>query len=443
MQVSIQTTSGLERRLTIVVPADRIDNEVKVRLTKAMNTVRLDGFRPGKVPMKVMKQRFGTGVRQEVLGEVIQKSFHEAVVQEKLKPAGSPQIETKSFAEGADLEFTGTFEVFPEVELKDYSSLSVEKQTAEVTDTDVEKVIDSLQKQQASWEVVERAAVDGDQVTINYVGTKDGEAFEGGTAEDSKLVLGSKSMIPGFEDGIIGLSAGEEKVLSLTFPEDYKAEALKGAAVEFAITVTAVAEQKLPELDDAFFVKYGVLDGGEEKFRSEVTSNMVRELESAIKGKVKNQVMDALVEAHAELQLPKQLINQEIQLLRNQMMQQFGGQADNLDLSSLLPDDMFNDQAERRVRLGLVLNAVIEKEGITADADKVKETIEGFAATYEDPKEVIDYYYGNQDQLQQIQAMIVEDLVVEKLLEQGTVTEKAVSYEEALAPAAQAAPDAE
>ena len=436
MQVSIQTTSGLERRLTIVVPAERIDSEVKTRLNKAMATVRLDGFRPGKVPMKVMKQRFGTGVRQEVLGEVMQKSFQEAVEQEKLKPAGSPQIETKSFDEGVDLEFTGTFEVFPEIELKDYSSVSVERLTAEVVDADVDKMIDTLRKQQSNWALAERAAVDGDQVNINYAGTKDGEAFDGGTAENSDLVLGSKSMIPGFEDGIVGLSAGEEKVVALTFPEDYKAEELKGAAVEFTIRVNSVSEQKLAELNEELFVKFGVLEGGEEKFRKEVSNNMVRELESSIKGKVKNQVMDALVAAHDDVLLPKQLIAQEIDLLRNQMMQQFGGQAASLDMAALLPDDMFSEQAERRVKLGLVLNEYISKEGITADADKVKETIEGFAATYEDPEEVISYYYSNQDQLQQIQAMIVEDLVVEKLLEQGTVTDKASTYEEVLAPQA-------
>ncbi|MFT7129310.1 MAG: trigger factor [Gammaproteobacteria bacterium] len=435
MQVSIQTTTGLERRLTIVVPAERLDSEVTARLKKAMNTVRIDGFRPGKVPMKIMRQRFGSGVRQEVVGEVMNQSFQEAIVQEKLKPAGSPQIETKSFEEGTDLEFTGTFEVFPDIELKDYSSIAIEKPLAEVNDQDVDQMIENLRTQQSTWTTTESAAADGNQVNINYAGTKDGVAFDGGSAENSDLVIGSKSMIPGFEDGIIGLKEGDEKVLSLTFPDDYQAEELKGAAVEFAVLVNTVSEKKLAEMDDEFFAKFGVKEGGVEAFRTEVKSNMNRELTSAVKGKIKNQVMDSLLDLHDEILLPQDLIKQEVSVLRKQMMQQFGGNASpSLDLESLLPDDMFSEQAERRVKLGLLLNEYIVSQEINADADKVKETIEGLASTYEDPQEVINYYYGNQQQLQQIESMVIEDMVVDQLMAQGVVTEKNCSYEEALAP---------
>ena len=443
MQVSIQTTSGLERRLTVVVPAERVDTEVNARLQKASGTVRLDGFRPGKVPMKVMKQRFGAGVRQEVIGEVMSQSFQEAVVQENLKPAGQPQIEPKSLDEGSDLEYVGTFEVFPEIEAKDYSAVGVEKPVAEVVDADIEEMIETLRKQSASWEPVERSAADGDQVNINYVGTKDGEAFEGGSADNSDLLLGSNSMIPGFETGIEGMKSGEEKVLSLSFPEDYHAEDLKGAAVEFTVTLNSVSEQKLAELNDEFFAKFGVKEGGEEQFRKDVAENMGRELDNAIKSKVKNQVMDALLEIHTDVLMPKDLVKQEMTVLRQQMMQQFGGATESMDLESLLPDEMFSDQAERRVKLGLILNDYITRENITADADKVKETIEGFASTYEDPSEVINYYYGDQKQLQQVESMVVEDQVVEKILEQGTVVEKPCNYQEALAPETPAESDGE
>lgn len=436
MQVSLQTTSGLERKLTVGIPAERVDSEVNVRLQKASKTVRLDGFRPGKVPMKVMKQRFGAGVREEVMQEVMNQSFSEAITQENIKPAGMPSIEPKNIEEGSDLEYVATFEVLPEIETKDYSSMTVERPIAEVGDADIDKMIETLREQQSTWEDVDRAAAEGDQVNINYVGTKDGEAFEGGTADNSPLELGSNRMIPGFEDGILGLKAGEEKVLSLTFPEDYQAEELKGAAVEFAVSVNSVAEKKLAELNDELFEKFGVKEGGEEKFREDVASNMKRELEKAIKTKVNNQVMDALVAIHDDLQIPQALIKQEITTLKQQMVQQFGGQAESLDIDSLLPDDMFTEQADRRARLGLVLHAYVNSEGLTADPDKVKETIEGFAATYEDPEEVINYYYSNQQQLQQIQSMVLEDAVVEKLLGQATVTEKACSYEEVMAPEA-------
>lgn len=435
MQVSIETTSGLERRLIIGVPAERVENEVKSRLQKAAGTVRIDGFRKGKVPMKVLKQRFGAGVRQEVIGEVMSQSFYEAITQEKLKPAGQPTIEPKNMAEGSDLEYIATFEVFPEIELKDTSVLTIEKPVAEVTDADVDTMIETFRKQQGSWEVVERAAADGDQVTIDYVGTKDGEPFAGGSANDQKLVLGSGRMIPGFEDGLVGVSAGDEKVLSLTFPEDYHSEDLKGAAVEFKVQVKEVAEQKLAELNEEFFAKYGVKEGGEEAFRKEVRSNMERELKNASKAKVKNQVMDSLLSLHEELQVPKALIDQEIEALRNQMLQQFGGAAMKLDVKTLLPDDMFSEQAGRRVRLGLLLNELITKNDVKADADKVRAAIEEMASTYEDPQEVINYYYGNQQMLQQVEAMVLEETVVEKLLENATVSDKSSTYQEVLAQA--------
>ena len=433
MQVSIETTSGLERRLTVGVPAERIETEVDSRLQKAAGNVRLPGFRPGKVPMKVMRQRFGAGVRQEVLGEVMSQTFQEAIVQEKLRPAGQPSIEPRSLEAGKDLEYVATFEVFPEVEVVEIKGIEVEKPVAEVSDADVDNIIEVFRKQQGSWQAVDREAREGDRVNLNYVGTRDGEAFEGGSAENSNLELGSGRMIPGFEDGIVGMKAGEQKTLQLSFPEEYHNEELKGAAVEFAITLNAVEEMVPAALDEELFAKYGVEEGGLETFRKEVQQNMARELKNAVQGKVKQQVMDALVEAHESLEVPQALIAREIDAMRQQMFQQFGGAGgQDLDLKSLLPDDMFRDNAERRVKLGLVLAELVGKLELKTDAAKVREAIEEMASTYQDPDEVINYYYSNQDQLSAIESRVLEDQMVEKLLESANIVEKQCSYQEAI-----------
>ncbi len=433
MQVSIETTSGLERRLTVGVPAERVESEVNVRLQKAAGNVRLDGFRPGKVPMKVIRQRFGAGVRQEVLGEVMSQSFQEAVMQEKLRPAGQPSIEPKSMEAGKDLEYIATFEVFPDVEIADMSGFDVEKAVASVEEKDIDTIIEVFRKEQGSWEDVERAAAEGDTVNIDYVGTKDGEAFEGGTAEASDLELGSGKMIEGFETGVIGMSAGEEKILSLSFPEDYHNEDLKGAAVEFKVTLNTVKELVLAALDAELFAKYGVEDGEEDKFREEIGQNMGRELKNAIQANVKQQVMDAVLAAHESLEIPQALVKQEIGAMRQQMFQQFGGMGNqDMDLESLLPEEMFQDKALPRVKLGLILAEMISKEQIKADPEKVRSTIEELASTYQDPEEVINYYYSNQEQLSSVESKVLEDTVVEKLLEGANIKEMECSYQEAI-----------
>jgi trigger factor len=439
MQVSIETTSGLERRLTVGVPAEKVDAEVDNRLQEAKKNVRLPGFRPGKVPMRIMRQRFGAGVRQEVLGEVMSRSFQEAIMQEKLRPAGQPTIEPRSTAAGRDLEYVATFEVFPEVELKEISGFSVEKPAAEVTDADVDNIIGVFRKQQGTWEPVERAAASGDRVNIDYRGTRDGEAFDGGSAEGADLELGSGRMIPGFEDGIVGMQPGEEKTLSLTFPEDYHDENLRGAAVEFEVKVNSVSELQLAALDEKLFASYGVDSADEAEFRREVAENMSRELRNAIEARVKQQVMDALLAAHEGLEVPRALISQEIDGLRRQMFQQFGGAGqENLDLKSLLPDEMFAERAERRVKLGLLLSELIAKLELEADPERVRAEVEELASTYEEPEEVISWYYANQDQLAGVESMVLEDTVVEKLLDSAEVTEKPCSYQEAIAEGQQA-----
>jgi trigger factor len=314
----------------------------------------------------------------------------------------------------------------------------VTRPVAEVTDADIDTIIDVFRKQQGSWDAVERPAATGDKVTIDYTGTRDGEPFEGGSAEDANLELGSGRMIPGFEDGIIGMQPGEEKTLSLSFPADYHNEELRGAAVEFAVKLKGIQALTPAALDEELFKLYGVEEGGVEQFRKEVAENMSRELKNAVNNKVKQQVMDAVVEAHKALEVPRALVAQEINALRGQMFQQFGGAVpQGLDLKSILPDDMFRDNAERRVKLGLILSEMISKHQLKADPSAVRATIEELAATYQDSEEVVNWYYGNPDQLASVESKVLEDSVVEKLLEGASVTEQACTYQEAIAQAQQ------
>lgn len=433
MQVSLETTSGLERRMTVGVPAQRIEDEVTKRLQQGAQNVRINGFRPGKVPFKVIRQRYGEGIRREVLGEVMGQTFQEAIVQEKLRPAGQPSIEPTQMEAGQDLEYVAVFEVFPEIETRELKSTTVERPVAEVTPADIDNIIEIFRKQQGSLETVERAAADGDTVVIDYLGKKDGEPFEGGSAEGSTLQLGSGRMIPGFEAGIEGMTAGESKTLELSFPDDYHNEALKGAAVTFDITLNEVKEQVLAPMDETLFEKYGVSEGGEEKFREEIAANMARELKNAVAASVKKQVMDAVLETYDDIIVPAALIDQEIKAMRQQMFQQFGGApAQGLDLDSLLPAEMFTDRAMPRVRLGLVLSTLVTELNIKPDADKVKEAINEMASTYEDPEEVVNYYYSNPEQLNAIENRVLEDQLVAQLETQLVVEDKPCTYQEAI-----------
>ena len=434
MRVSVETMSGLERRVTVGVPADRVDSAVQKRLKEAASNVRLPGFRPGKVPMRVMQQRFGAGVRQEVLGEVISQSFQEAVMSENLRPAGQPNIEARKMGAGQDVEYTATFEIFPSIEVKDIADLVIEKPTAEVADADVDNIIEVFRKQQGELVVAERAAEEGDTVVIDFEGFRDGAAFEGGKGEDTSLELGSGRMIPGFEDGLVGAAANDSRELNLTFPEDYQSEDLAGAAVEFKVLVKEVKTLELAPIDSALFAQYGLADGTEEEFRAEVQQNMERELRNAVEASVKTQVMDAIAAAHDSIELPTSLIAQETQAMRQQMFQQFGGGVpQDMDLTSILPDEMFSEQAERRVKLGLVVAEMISQYELTAEPAKIRERIEEIASTYQDPEEVINWYYSENEQLAGIESRVLEDAVVEKLVAEAAVQDIELSYEDALA----------
>lgn len=431
MQVSIETTQGLERKMTIAVPSEKVDSAVDARLREAAKNVRMNGFRQGKVPMKVVKNRFGKGVRQEVVGELMSQIYYEAIHEQSLKPAGQPRIEATRLDEGQDLEFIATFEVYPEVTLPDFSSIKVERLQAEVADKDIDQMIETLREQRQTWEAVEREAANNDLVNIDYLGRKDGEEFAGGKAEGANLVLGSERMIPGFEEGIIGKKAGDKFTLPLTFPEDYQNEELAGAEVEFDITLNKVSEKTLPAVDEDFFASFGVTEGGEEAFREEVANNMAREMKTASRNKLKNKIMDAVL-AQVEIDVPAALVAGEIDTLRTQTLQQMGG-GQNFD-KSMLPDDLFRQQAERRVKLGLVLGEVIQQQNLRADALKVKEAIEEMASTYESPEEVVKWYYSNQDQLAAVESSVLEDQVFDYIIDQAQVADKTVDYQEVIKP---------
>lgn len=428
MQVSVEVTTGLERRMTVELPSSEVDHEVGERLKKAAKTVRLDGFRKGKVPMNVMRQRFGAGVRQEVLGEVINRSYGEAIQQEKVKPAGMPTIEPlDETSDGEKFSYTAVFEVYPEVSLQDLSAVKVEKANAEVTDKDVEDMLVTLQKQHSSWEAVERAAQDDDQVVIDFVGTVDGEEFDGGKAEGSELILGSGQMIPGFESGIVGMNTGETRNVEVTFPEDYQSEDLKGKNAVFAITLNEVKERSLPPVDSEFAEKFGIEDGDLKKLNAEVRKNMERELATKSSSYVKNQVMKAVAELH-ELELPKAMVKEEVGRVKSEMFQQYGAGA-NMDLDQF-PDEPFIEQAESRVKLGLIISEIVAEAELKVDADRVKEEIATMASGYEQPEQVEQYYYSNEEMLNSLRMKVLEDQVVEHILEKASVTESSLSYQE-------------
>lgn len=429
MQVSVETLAGLERKLVIDIPASDVEQEIAKRLEQVSRTARIDGFRKGKIPMRVIKQRYGKGVRQEVLGEQMQQGFIKAVSQEKLNPAGMPAVEPLVDEEGKDFQFSATFEIYPEVEVKGLESISVEKLATEVKDADLDNMIEILQKQQAKFEVTEEASKDGDKVKIDFDGSVDGEQFEGGKAEGYALTLGSKSMIPGFEDQIIGLKAGDEKTIKVTFPADYNNEELAGKDAEFKINVHEVEAATLPELNEEFFKLFGVEASDVEGFRTDVRANMERELKQAIQRNTKNQALEGLLEQNA-IDVPAALIDQEIERLQQQAFQQFGGGQEFKP--GMLPKELFQPQAERRVKLGLLINAAIEQLEIKADEEKVEALIEDMASTYQDPEQVKEFYKNNKEQRAQLEALALEEQVVDAILAKATVTEKESSYEEVI-----------
>ncbi len=427
MQVSVEATGGLERRMTVEIPEEQIASEVNNRLQRLSRTAKVKGFRPGKVPLKVVAQQYGSQVRDEVMGEVIQRSYFEAIGKEQLNPAGMPKIEPEALEEGKALRYVATFEVMPEPELGDMSAVKLEKFSAEIAEEDIDKMLDKLREQHSEWKAVKRKSKKGDRLNITFKGTIDGEEFAGNSAENLPLELGSGRMIDGFEKGLTGSKAGEEVVLDLHFPEDYAHKELAGKPVQFQVTVNNVEQPELPELDEAFVKQFGIGDGTVESLRKEVRQNMERELKQAIENKHKQQVMDQLLEVN-KVELPQALIDNEAENLKQQMMQQMhvpqGKTGADLDAS------LFRGQAERRVGLGLILSELIKSKELKASDEVVRTKIEELASSYEDPQEVIDWYYADKQRLSQIEGLVLEDVVVDWVFEQAQVSEKQASFDE-------------
>ena len=430
MQVSVETTQGLERRLTITVPADSVDSAVKARLQQLSKTQRINGFRPGKVPVSVIQKRFGAAVRQEVAGDVMQQNFYQAIVQEKINPAGMPSFELVKDENGQDLEFVAAFEVYPEVEVQGVADIEIEKPVVEISDADLDNMMETLQKQHATWQEVKRKAQKDDRVVIDFVGKIDGEEFEGGKAEDFTLELGQGRMIPGFEEPLVGAKKDEEVTVEVTFPEDYHAENLKGKAAVFDVTVKKVEGKQLPDVDDEFAKLFGVEEGGVDALKAEVRKNMERELTQTLKTTVKEDVISKLIEKN-EFDVPKALIDQEVNALREQAKQRFSQQAGGQNMPEL-PAELFTDNATRRVRIGLLLGEIIKQNELKADDEKVMQLIETSASAYEDPQEVVDYYKANEELMNQMRNVALEEQAIDWVLENAKTQEVTKAFDEVM-----------
>ena len=435
MQVTTEAVSGVARRLNVSVPTSRVNEQFEARLKRTAKTVKINGFRPGKVPLNVVRREYGASIYQEVVNEIIRDTVFEAIQQEKINAVGMPNIEKVENKDGA-LVYEAIVEVYPEVEVKTFADLEVERKASEINDKDVDTMIENLQKQRASWTETKGMAKKDMQVTFDFEGTVDGEKFEGGSAEDFKLVLGSGRMIPGFEDGIVGMKKGEEKVIDVTFPEDYQAENLAGKAAQFKITLKLVEKQKLPEIDAEFLKIFGLTEEeGLDKLKADVRKNMEREVRNGLRNQVKQAAFDALVAAN-EIEVPASMVAQEIDRQRQQMIQQFtqqfGGQGAGAFDSSMLPDELFKEQAEKSVKLGVLVSKVLADAKLEVDQARVDAYIDDMASSYEDPAEVVEYFKNDKQQRAQIEAVVLEDQVVDHILASAKVNDVNISYEDLL-----------
>ena len=426
MQVSVETTQGLGRRLSITIKSEDITKAVDKELINTAKKVRIDGFRKGKVPLKIVEQRYGASILQDALSDLMQRNFVEAIIQEKLNPAGAPVYTPKEYKNGEDYTFTVEFEVYPEIKVKDLDKIEVEKPVAEVVDADVDTMIETLRKQQGTWKEVNEPAKEQYRVTLDFVGKVDGEEFEGGKANDFVLVLGQGRMIPGFEDAIIGHKASDQFDINVTFPEDYHAENLKGKPAVFAATLKKVEELELPELTEEVIKRFGIADGTIDSLRNEVRKNMARELKATIRNKIKAQVIDGLIKNN-EIDIPSALVDREVDVLRQQAVSRFGG---NVKQSMDLPKELFEAEAKRRVSVGLLFSEIIESNKLKADDARVQSLIDDIATAYEDPKEVSEYYHNDKKAMDNIRSVALEDQVVDLLLESAKVTDKNYSFSE-------------
>ncbi len=428
MQVTVENVSELGRRMTVTIDDANIEQAIAERLIAIRPSVKMSGFRPGKVPMKMVEQSHGPSARREVIDGLVQSSMQEAFVQEKISPAGAPHID-KLEDKGEELVYSMIYDVFPEVKEVNLKGVKIEKVTAEVQDGDVDTMLETLREQRLTWEPLKRAAKETDGVTIDFVGSIDGEEFDGGKGVDTLVVIGDGNMLPEFENQLVGMKSGQEATITMTFPDDYRAEHLKGKEATFAITVKSVAKKKMPKLDKAFAELCGV-DGGIAALKKEVRGNMTRELSTALKAKNKRSVMDSIVENN-ELALPNSPVDREAEFLLEQAKTNLKNQGVNIEGIPFNIDN-FKDPAKRRVLLSLLIGKIISDNEIKPDEDKVKAVIDGIASSYEDPEDVVKFYMNDQQKLSEIQMTVVEDSVVDWVLEQVKVNEKSLSFSEVM-----------
>jgi trigger factor len=425
MQVSVESISKLERRMQVQVPAERVSTEIAARLKDLSRTARLKGFRPGKAPLTVIRRQFGAQVHREVIGELLQSSFAEAVTEKQLTPAGNPRIEPQSIDEGQDLRYIATFEVFPEFALQPVESLDLERVTADVTESDIDAMIERLRKQQTKYATAEREAALGDKVTIDFLGKIDGTEFAGGKGENIAIVLGEGRMLPQLEQGLVGARAGEHRDIDVNFPADYRATELAGKLATFATQIKTVEEPKLPELDEEFCKSFGVVEGGVPKLREDVAANMRRELEQALRNRNKTAVMDMLFQVNP-IDVPNSLLESQIRDMQIETMRRTGAK----DVSQAPPREPLVEPARRRVALGLLFNHLIRRENLVLDPQRANARLDEMVGAYGDAAALKQAYQQNAEAMRQVESLALEDQVVDWILEHAKVREKASTFKE-------------
>ncbi len=439
MQVQLESQTGLARSLRVQIPAERVEKAVTERMKRMASRAKMPGFRPGKAPMKMIEAQYKDAARYEVMNDLVSQTYGEALDKAQVQPAGQPRIEIGNAAEG--LEYTAHFDVYPDITLDKLDSFVVSRPVVEITEPDVDRLIENLRRARKSFSEVSRAAADGDQVTVDFEGKLDGEAFQGGKGEGVSFEVGTGQFLPDLEKGMVGHSAGESFTVDVSFPEDYRAEALKGKTAQFDVTLKTVKELVLPALDDAEFLKAHGVEGadGEAALRAKSRIALENERNKAIKGRVKAQVLDQLLAAHP-IDVPQGLITQELPRLREEAANRMNmGKLTAEKAQELLPDALFEATAKRRVALGLLIGEVIKSKGITLDDSKVEQTLNEMATDYEQPEQVKQFYRSRPDLLQGLRAVVLEDQVVDTLVAGAAITDTPQSLETLLNPQAQAA----
>ncbi len=427
MQVSVEKTSELSRKMTVSVPEEVVQEKMAARLKSLAREVKVDGFRPGKVPQHVIKLMYGDRVRGEIAGDLVETTYFEALKEQDLRPAGHPHIQSSDETEG--FKYTAEFEVYPEISLEGVEQIQVSRPVATVQDADVDGMIEKLRAQKKSWLIVERASQEHDRVTISFSGTSEGESFTDGRVENYPVEIGAKQMISGFEENLLGLKAGDNKTFEVSFPEEHGNEKLAGKLADFEVAVISVEEAVLPEIDDAFIKAYGI-EGSVDAFREDIKNNLESELEQALRSKLKNAVMNALYEK-IQISVPNTLVDQEVESLMKPYIETAKRQKMKLE-DLKLPRDAFEERAKRRVALGLILGEIIHTNEIKVDDNKVRSTIKDMAKSYERPGDVVDWYYSDESRLNDVRQMVLENQTIDWLVARAKVTDETINFSDAM-----------